>query len=61
MLIKNVHIQNAEARQDVRIEDGKFAEIAPKLESRDGEQVIDATDKLLCHHSLIHMFIWTPQ
>lgn len=47
MLIKNVHIQNAEARQDVRIEDGKFAEIAPKLESRDGEQVIDATDKLL--------------
>lgn len=47
MLIKNVHIQNAEAAQDVRIEGGKFVEIAKTISAHDGEQVIDATDKLL--------------
>ncbi|WP_268912393.1 cytosine deaminase [Lentilactobacillus sp. SPB1-3] len=47
MLIKNVHIQNSEALQDVRIVHGKFAEIAPNLERQDDERLIDATDKLL--------------
>ncbi|MFT8907956.1 MAG: cytosine deaminase [Lentilactobacillus diolivorans] len=47
MLIKNVHIQNAQPQTDVRIEDGKFVEIAADLEPKDDERVIDATDKLM--------------
>ena len=47
MLIKNVHIENAEETRDVKIEDGKFVKIAASIQPGDGEQVIDATDKLL--------------
>ncbi len=47
MLIKNVHIENAEETRDVKIEDGKFVKIAASIQPSDGEQVIDATDKLL--------------
>lgn len=47
MLIKNVHIQNAQPQTDVRIEDGNFVEIAADLEPKDNERVIDATDKLM--------------
>ncbi|WP_203629655.1 cytosine deaminase [Lentilactobacillus fungorum] len=47
MLIKNVHIQNDETTKDVRIEAGKFAEIAPTIKAADNEKVINATDKLL--------------
>ncbi|PAK77464.1 cytosine deaminase [Lentilactobacillus parakefiri] len=47
MRIKNVHIENAEETSDVKIEDGKFVKIAASIEPGDGEQVIDATDKLL--------------
>mgnify|MGYP000381215398 CR=1 FL=1 len=47
MLIKNVHIQNASATNDVKIESGQFVEIAPKIVAGDDEQVIDATNKLL--------------
>ncbi len=47
MLIKNVHIENAEQTSDVKIEDGKFVKIAPSIEPTDDEQVIDATNKLL--------------
>lgn len=47
MLIKNVHIQNASATNDVKIENGQFVEIAPKIAARSDEQVIDATNKLL--------------
>lgn len=47
MLIKNVHIQNAQATSDVKIEDGKFVKIAPSIQASEGERVIDASDKLL--------------
>ncbi|MFT8530313.1 MAG: cytosine deaminase, partial [Lentilactobacillus diolivorans] len=47
MLIKNVHIKNAQPQTDVRIEDGKFVEIAADLEPKDDERMIDATDKLM--------------
>lgn len=47
MLIKNVHIQNASTTSDVKIENGQFVEIAPKIAAGDDEQVIDATNKLL--------------
>ncbi len=47
MLIKNVHIQNAEQTSDVKIEDGHFVKIAPKIAASDGEKVIEATNKLL--------------
>lgn len=47
MLIKNVLIENAGERKDIRIEGGKFAEIAPNLAAAPGEEVIDATDKLV--------------
>lgn len=47
MLIKQVLIENATEPKDVRIVDGKFAEIADNLTSEAGEQVIDATNKLM--------------
>lgn len=46
MLIKQVLIENAAEPKDVRIVDGKFAEIADNLAPEAGEQVIDATNKL---------------
>ena len=47
MLIKQVVIENAEKLQDVRITDGKFAAIDDFLTPITGEQVIDATGKLM--------------
>ncbi len=47
MLIKQVVIENAAKRQDVRIIDGKFAAIADYLEANEGEQVIAANGKLM--------------
>ncbi|MCT0014919.1 cytosine deaminase [Weissella confusa] len=47
MLIKQVLIENATEPKDVRIVDGKFAEIADSLAPEAGEQVIDATNKLM--------------
>lgn len=47
MLIKNVHIQNEAQTSDLKIENGKFVKIAPAIKAEAGEQVIDATDKLL--------------
>lgn len=47
MLIKQVVIENAETKQDVRIVDGKFAEISAHLEAHEGEQVIEAEGKLM--------------
>ena len=47
MLIKQVLIENATEPKDMRIVDGKFAEIADNLTPEAGEQVIDATNKLM--------------
>ncbi|WP_270309462.1 cytosine deaminase [Weissella confusa] len=47
MLIKQVLIENAAEPKDVRIVDGKFAEIADNFAPEAGEQVIDATNKLM--------------
>ena len=47
MLIKQVLIENAAEPKDVRIVDGKFAEIADNLAPEAGEQVIDTTNKLM--------------
>lgn len=47
MLIKNVHVDNQSALVDVRISDGKFAEIKPNLTAHNGEQVIDGHENLL--------------
>ena len=47
MLIKQVLIENATEPKDVRIVNGKFAEIADNLTPEAGEQVIDATNKLM--------------
>lgn len=47
MLITNVHINNQKELNDVRIENGKFAQIAAKLTPAKGEQVIEGQGKLL--------------
>ena len=46
MLIKGVSIENAAQTSDIRITDGKFEEIAPRLAPRPGEEVFDCTGKL---------------
>lgn len=45
-LIKNVRIENAQEPSDIRIEDGQFVEIAPALQPRNGEEVVDYRGKL---------------
>lgn len=47
MLIKQVLIENATTPQDVRIVDGRFAEIAPALTAQSGERIIDGAGKLM--------------
>lgn len=47
MLIKNVHVDNQKETVDVRISNGKFAEIKPGLSAKDGEPVIDGQGNLL--------------
>lgn len=46
MLLQQVRIQNQSAK-DIRIEDGKFTEIADHLSPKDGEEVIVGHEKLL--------------
>lgn len=46
LLIKNVRIENAGELSSIRIEQGRFAEIEPTLEPRDGERVVDYQGKL---------------
>ena len=47
MLIRNVHIENDQATSDVRIEDGEFAQIAPELLPRDGEEIVEGEGSLM--------------
>lgn len=47
MIIKNVHVDNNEKLSDVRIEDGKFVEIAENIQARDGEEIIEGNGNLL--------------
>ena len=46
MLYRNLYIENAAELSDIRITDGKFEEIAPHLEPRAGEEVVDFGGKL---------------
>lgn len=46
MLIKNVLIENAETAQDIRIENGKFTEIAAHIEAGPDEEIIDGAGHL---------------
>ena len=47
MLYRNVYIENADTRSDIRVEDGKFVKIADSLEPVAGEEVVDLGGKLL--------------
>lgn len=47
MLIKSVHIDNEEELKDVRVKDGKFAEIGKNLVSSAGEEVIEGEGALM--------------
>lgn len=47
MLIKQVHVDNHQDLVDVRVTDGKFAEIAKDLTPHDGEEVIDGHQHLM--------------
>ncbi|MEE1296416.1 MAG: cytosine deaminase [Bifidobacterium sp.] len=49
MIIHDVRIENAEPASDIRIEDGRFKEIAPvgTLLAADGEQVVEGAGHLL--------------
>ncbi len=47
MLIRNVHIENDERLQDVRVENGKFAEIAQKIAPIEDETVIEGEERLM--------------
>lgn len=46
MLYRNLYIENAETLSDIRITDGRFAEIAPSLQPHEGEEVVDFGGKL---------------
>lgn len=46
MLFTNLRIENASETSSVRIEDGKFSEIAPHLEPMPGEETLDMKGKL---------------
>ena len=46
MLYRNLYIENAETLSDIRITDGRFAEIAPSLQPHEGEEVVDVGGKL---------------
>ena len=39
MLIKNAQLQGQTGLVDIRIQDGKIVEIAPKIEKEDAEQI----------------------
>lgn len=46
MLYRNLYIENAESTSDIRVNGRIFEEIAPVLEPREGEEVIDFGGKL---------------
>ena len=46
MLFQNLTIENATEPVDIRVSDGTFAAIAPKLEPQPGEEVMDCTGKM---------------
>ena len=46
MLYRKLYIQNAETTSDIRVTDGRFEEIAPSLQPREGEEVVDFGGKL---------------
>lgn len=46
MLIRNLYIENAATLSDIRIEDGRFAEIGASLALGVGEEVVDLGGKL---------------
>ena len=47
MLFQNAYIENARETADLRVEDGRFAAIAPSLAPLPGEEVIDLGGKLV--------------
>ena len=46
MLYRNLYLENAETTSDIRVTDGRFEEIAPSLQPREGEEVVDFGGKL---------------
>ena len=46
MLYRNLYIENAETTSDIRVSDGRFEEIAPSLQPREGEEDVDFGGKL---------------
>ena len=46
MLIKNILIENANEKSDIRITSGKFEKIAAKIEPLNGEEIIDCDGKM---------------
>ena len=46
MLIRGLYIENASKSSDIRILDGKFAEIKPNLEPMEGEETVDMEGRL---------------
>ncbi|MBS6643032.1 MAG: cytosine deaminase [Clostridiaceae bacterium] len=46
MLIRGLYIENASKTSDIRILDGKFAEIKPHLEPMEGEETVDMEGRL---------------
>lgn len=46
MLLKNLYLENAPETCDIRIEEGRFAEIAPSIAPREGEEVEDLGGRL---------------
>ncbi len=47
MLFRNARIKNSASLNDIRVEDGIFAEIGRGLEAKSGEEVIDLSGKLV--------------
>lgn len=47
MLIKNANIRGREGKWDIKITDGKFDQIASRIEPVNGEEIIDANGKMV--------------
>ena len=47
MLIKNANIRGREGKWDILIENGKFSKIEARLEAANGEEIIDASGKMV--------------
>lgn len=46
LLIKDLRIEDAESTSDLRIRDGRIAEIAPRLDPTDGEEIVQGAGRL---------------